>query len=90
MLNNGQRVLIAESITMRWRDWLLMRGVRGKRATIKERVASYSRYYRLNEFPGLVFNEYYLIPLDDNDEAAFDRFMNKIDLTPRNLWTEKL
>jgi hypothetical protein len=34
----------------------------------------------LEEFPGLRVNEVYLIPLDDAEDEAFDRFMRKLNL----------
>jgi hypothetical protein len=62
--------------------------VRGKRATVQGPVPSDPGYYRLNEHKGLIFNERCLIPIDDDDDEAFKRFMSGIDLTPLNPWLE--
>jgi len=62
--------------------------VAGKYARIAGQCPGDPDYYYLDEFPGYIFHKQYLIPVDGSDDAAFDRFLNKLDLTKgRNEWT---
>jgi hypothetical protein len=39
---------------------------------------------RIEEFPNVLVNEVYLIPIDDDDDIAFERFMKKLNLHDNN------
>jgi len=86
MLRKGQTVIIADTLTSKIKNRAFANKVRGKYATVKSKVETNEGYFRLTEYPGYMFHERFLIPIDDND-AAFARFMNSLKLDS-NPWTE--
>lgn len=68
---------------------------RGEIGTIVELDVEYKRVGRgataLAEYRGILFPADYLIPIDDDHEEAFDRFIKKLDLGNPSYspWTEK-
>jgi len=88
MPRENQRVIIAETLTGSWFARKFINVARGKVGTVTGPVESDPGYWRLLEFPGLVFHESYLLPFDDSDDAAYMRFRNKLNLNkPVNPWT---
>ena len=79
MLHIGQLVKIADDTPT---DFEALTRYRGMMGTIKMLNVIPDKIGKgataLCEFPGILFPEKYLIPIDDDD--AFDRFMKKLDL----------
>lgn len=90
MLHIGQRVRVWSSAPAQPQ----FRKYRGEVGTIDglnvaEKLVG-PEYATLEEFPGIVFPHMFLIPIDDDHDEAFDRFMKKLDLGNPSFspWTE--
>lgn len=80
MLHIGQRVKVDEKAPTNEPQLLKYRGVTGtvQELNIDPKIAGGTGATTLAEWPGVLFPEHYLIPIDDDE--AFDRFMEKLDL----------
>lgn len=78
MLHIGQRVKVDEKTPTNESRLMQYRGACGTIKAMDVAPELGKGATVLAEFPGILFPEIYLIPIDDDE--AFDRFMEKLDL----------